>query len=90
MARPLPNLGAERVAELETAWAKQTEHWERKRLQVLRLVAQHKLNAEEIAEAVDVGRTTVFRYMGIYVTPPSTTRSGFGDGRGLSQDDVGA
>lgn len=52
------------MAELETAWAKQTEHWERKRLQVLRLVAQHKLNAEEIAEAVDVGRTTVFRYMG--------------------------
>ena len=40
------------MAELETAWATRTQGWERKRLQVIRLVAQHKLNAEEIAEAV--------------------------------------
>ena len=67
MARPLPNLGLDRVAELETAWAKRTEGWERKRLQVIRLVAQHKLNAEEIAEAVDVGRATVFRYISAFI-----------------------
>jgi hypothetical protein len=32
------------------------------------LVAQHKLNAEEIAEAVDVGRATVFRYISAFIT----------------------
>ena len=68
MAIPLPNLGKERVAELETAWATRTQGWERKRLQVIRLVAQHKLNAEEIAEAVDVGRATVFRYISAFIT----------------------
>jgi DNA-binding IclR family transcriptional regulator len=37
------------------------ETWERKRLQVLRLVAEHPLKTAEIAEALDVGRVTVFR-----------------------------
>lgn len=67
MARPLPNLGMERVAELEAAWSKRTEAWERKRLQVMVLVAQHKLNAKEIAEAVDVGRASVFRYIDAFI-----------------------
>ncbi len=42
------------MAELETAWATRTQGWERKRLQVIRLVAQHNLNAEE-AHANGVG-----------------------------------
>ena len=56
------------MTELETAWATRTQGWERKRLQVIRLVAQHKLTAEEIAEAVDVGRATVFRYISAFIT----------------------
>lgn len=66
-ARPSPDLGVDRVAELETAWAKRTQAWERKRLQVIRLVAQHKLNAAEIAAAVEAGKATVFRYISAFI-----------------------
>lgn len=63
MARSLPLLGAAKAAELASAWKEHTDPWARQRLLVLRLVAQHELNAGEIAEAADVGRATVFRYL---------------------------
>jgi transposase len=63
MARYLPQLGAPKVAELEAAWRERTEPWARQRLLVLRLIAQHELNAEQIAEAAGVARSTVFRYL---------------------------
>lgn len=63
MARTLPSLGAAKVAELETAWREHTAAWARQRLLVLRLVAQHELNAERIAAAAGVNRSTVFRYL---------------------------
>lgn len=63
MARPLPDLGAAKAAELDAAWKDHTEPWVRQRLLVLRLVAQHELNAAQIAAAAGVGRATVFRYL---------------------------
>jgi len=63
MARKLPQLGATKAAELAAAWEEHTEAWARQRLMVMKLVAQHKLNAAQIAEAVGVGRSTVFRYL---------------------------
>lgn len=63
MARSLPQLGAANAAELAAAWKEHTDPWARQRLLVLRLVAQHELNAAEIAEAAAVGRATVFRYL---------------------------
>jgi transposase len=63
MARKLPELGAEKAAALSVAWKEHTEAWERQRLMVMKLVAQHELSAGQIAEAVGVGRSTVFRYL---------------------------
>jgi transposase len=63
MARKLPELGAAKAAELAAAWREHTEAWKRQRLMVMKLVAQHELSAEQIAEAVGVGRSTVFRYL---------------------------
>lgn len=51
------------MAELAEAWRKHTEPWERERLMVMKLVAQHELSAAKIAEVVGVGRATVFRYL---------------------------
>lgn len=67
MARKLPELGQAKVAELETAWREHTAAWARQRLMVLKLVAQHELSAEQIAVAVGVGRSTVFRYLDKFV-----------------------
>jgi transposase len=67
MARKLPVLGQAKVKELETAWREHTEAWARQRLMVLKLVAQHELSAEQIAEAVGVGRSSVFRYLDKFV-----------------------
>lgn len=63
MARHLPDLGAARAAALDAAWREFTEAGARQRLLVLRLVAQHELNAEQIAVAAGVARSTVFRYL---------------------------
>jgi len=63
MARILPQVGAAKAAELETAWRERTEAWVRQRLLVVRLVAQHELNAAQIATAAGVARSTVFRYL---------------------------
>ncbi|MDR0352463.1 MAG: helix-turn-helix domain-containing protein, partial [Opitutaceae bacterium] len=61
--RTLPRFGPERMKELERAWRRAHDERGRKRLQVLRLVAQHKLTAGEIAQAAGVGRWTVFNYV---------------------------
>jgi transposase len=63
MARYLPDLGVAKATELAAAWKEHTEPWARQRLLVLRLVAQHELNAGQIAAAAGVGRATVFRYL---------------------------
>lgn len=63
MARKLPELGQAKVAELEAAWREHTAAWAWQRPMVLKLVAQHELSDEQIAVAVGVGRSTVFRYL---------------------------
>lgn len=63
MARKLRVLGQERMKELAAAWDKPQPDWARKRLQVVRLVAQHELTAAQIAEAVGVSRASVFNYV---------------------------
>ena len=54
-------MGARNAAELEKAWRERQESWQRQRLLVVRLVAQLELNAEQIAAAAGVVRSTVFR-----------------------------
>jgi transposase len=51
------------MAELERAWRRKHDARGRKRLQVIRLVAQHRLTAGGIAEAAGVSRPTVFNYV---------------------------
>ena len=43
--RKLPELGDEVVAEIERAWTEPQEEWARKRLLVVRLIAQHEQSA---------------------------------------------
>jgi hypothetical protein len=63
MARKLDDLGPELVVQIERAWArKDLEDWQRKRLLVVRLIAQHRLDAKGIAEAAGVSRASVFNY----------------------------
>ena len=62
MARTLPELGAELVAEIEVAWAQAQPDWARRRLLVVRLIAQHELTVAEIMRVADVSRQTVFTY----------------------------
>jgi transposase len=68
MARQLPKIGQERLQELETAWENAQPEWARQRLLVIRLVAQHSLSAEQIAQTVGIGRVTVFRYLNKFIT----------------------
>lgn len=67
MARYLPKLGEKNVKELEAAWEEHTEAWARQRLLVVKLIAQHELNAEQIAQAAGISRRTVFRYLDIFI-----------------------
>lgn len=62
MARKIPELGAQLVAEIEVAWAKPQAAWAHRRLLVVRLIAQHELTVEQIARVADVSRQTVFTY----------------------------
>lgn len=62
MARTLPELGTKLVAEIEAAWAQPQPDWARRRLLVVRLIAQHELTVAEIMRVVDVSRQTVFSY----------------------------
>jgi transposase len=51
------------MRELELAWKQKHDERGRKRLQVIRLVAQHQLNAGQIAQATGISRRTVFNYI---------------------------
>ena len=62
MARTIPELGAQRAAEIEAAWARSQPDWARRRLLVVRLIAQHELTVAEIMRVADVSRQTVFTY----------------------------
>lgn len=50
------------VAEIEAAWGQPQPDWARRRLLVVRLVAQHELTVAEIMRVADVSRQTVFTY----------------------------
>jgi len=65
--RVLPKFGEERVRELELAWKQKHDERGRKRLQVIRLVAQHQLKASQIAQAAGVGRRSVFNYIESFI-----------------------
>ena len=62
MARTIPPLGETLVREIEEAWAKPQEDWARKRLLVVRLIAQHELTTAQIARAAGVSRKSIFNY----------------------------
>jgi len=64
--RTIPRFGEERIGELEAAWKGRHGERERKKLQVVRLAAGHKLKAAEIAEAAGVCRCCVFRYVKLF------------------------
>lgn len=50
------------MAEIEAAWAQPQPDWSRRRLLVVRLIAQHELTVAEIMRVADVSRQTVFTY----------------------------
>ncbi len=60
--RTLPPLGSELVKEIDLAWEQPQADWARKRLLVVRLIARHELNADQIAEVAGVSRPSVFNY----------------------------
>lgn len=62
MTRILPKLGEAVVAEIEAAWARPQPDWSRRRLLVVRLIAQHECTVAEIMKVADVSRQTVFTY----------------------------
>jgi putative transposase len=62
MARKLPPLGEELVGAIETAWEQPQEDWARKRLLVVRLIAQHEMTTAQIAKVAGVSRKSVFNY----------------------------
>ncbi len=70
MARKLPELGAKTGGrKCEVEWVKpQPESWARKRLLVVRLIAQHEPTVAQIMRVVDVSRQTVFTYRDTVMT----------------------
>jgi len=60
--RVLPKLGKEIVEQIEEAWRLPQEDWARKRLVVVRLIAQHEHTVAEIMKIASVCRQTVFTY----------------------------
>jgi transposase len=62
MARTLPKLGDDLVLQIEQAWEQTHPDWARKRLLVVRLIAQHHHTVAEIMEIAGVSRQTVFTY----------------------------
>jgi hypothetical protein len=61
--KTLPRFDPTRMRELERAWRGRHEERSRKRLQVIRLVVQHRRTAWEIAQALGMGCWTVFNYV---------------------------
>jgi transposase len=68
MARTIPPLGEALVKEIEVAWAQPQEDWARKRLLVVRLIAQHQMTTEQIAQVAGVSRKSVFNYRDLVVS----------------------
>ena len=62
MARTLPDFGEELVQAIEAAWAQPQADWARRRLLVVRLIAQHEMTSGQIARVAGVSRKTVFNY----------------------------
>ena len=62
MGRSLPELGPKLVAEIEAAWAEPQVEWARRRLLVVRLIAQHELTVAQIMRVAEVSRQSVFVY----------------------------
>jgi transposase len=60
--RTLPKLGQEIVEQIEEAWRLPQEDRARKRLLVVRLIAQHEHTVAEIMKIATVCRQTVFTY----------------------------
>jgi hypothetical protein len=60
--RALPKLGQEIVEQIEEAWSLPQPDWARKRLLVVRLIAQHEHTVAEIMKIAGVCRQTVFTY----------------------------
>ena len=60
--RTLPKLGEEIVEQIEAAWKLPQPDWARKRLLVVRMIAQHEHTVAEIMKVVGVCRQTVFTY----------------------------
>jgi hypothetical protein len=50
------------VAEIEAAWCQPQEGWARRRLLVVRLIAQHELTVAQIMRVAEVSRLSVFTY----------------------------
>ena len=64
----MPTLGEVLVKEIEAAWAQPQEDWARKRLLVVRLIAQHELRTDQIAKVAGVSRKSVFNYRDLVVS----------------------
>jgi transposase len=60
--RVLPKLGKEIVEQIEGAWRLPQPDWARKRLLVVRLIAQHEHTVAEIMKIAGVCRQSVFTY----------------------------
>jgi transposase len=60
--RVLPELGKEIVEQIEEAWRLPQPDWARKRLLVVRLIAQHEHIVAAIMKIAGVCRQTVFTY----------------------------
>lgn len=60
--RTLPKLGEQIVEQIEAAWVEAQPDWARKRLLVVRLIAQHEHTVAEIMKITGVSRQTVFTY----------------------------
>lgn len=60
--RTLPTLGRDIVEQIEEAWGKPQPDWARKRLLVVRLIAQHEHTVAQIMKIAGVCRQTVFTY----------------------------
>jgi transposase len=60
--RVLPKLGKEIVEQIEEAWRLPQPDWARKRLLVVRLIAQHEHTVAEIMKMAGVCRQSVFTY----------------------------
>ena len=58
----LPLLGAGVVMQIEAEWANPQDEWSRKRLLVVRLVAQLELSVAHIMKVADVSLQTLFTY----------------------------